>query len=186
MLQCTITLNLLRESQLNPRLSAYKQMNGCFDFNCTPLAPPSTRVIIHEKPTVRQTWAPHSVDGWYTGPALEHYQCYKVYVAKTASFIVLDTVGFFPDNIPVLKTAVNNAATQALMQLAEALDRPTPPAPFATLHTLHLQAISVGGANCEYDNFTDANVGNKRDKYSNGTTHAINKQSQHSGNDNSS
>ena len=61
--QAELTLNLLRASRLNPKLSAYSQLEGTFDFTRTPLAPPGTRVIIHEKPTNRQTWAPHGTDG---------------------------------------------------------------------------------------------------------------------------
>ena len=55
--QAELTLNLLRASCLNPKLSAYAQLEGTFDFTRTPLAPPGTRtrVIIHEKPTIRQT-----------------------------------------------------------------------------------------------------------------------------------
>ena len=81
--QAELTLNLLRASRLNPKLSAYAQLEGTFDFTRTPLAPPGTRVIIHEKPTNRQTWAPHGTDGWYLGPALDHYQCYRVWVPRT-------------------------------------------------------------------------------------------------------
>ena len=43
--QATLTLNLLRPSRINPRLSADAQLNGIFDFNRTPLAPPGTKVI---------------------------------------------------------------------------------------------------------------------------------------------
>jgi hypothetical protein len=45
-----ITLNLLRQSRINPQLSAYAQLNGPFDFNRTPVAPLEARVIFHEKP----------------------------------------------------------------------------------------------------------------------------------------
>ena len=68
-----ITLNLLRMSRMNPRLSAEAHLNGAFDFNRTPMAPPGTRVILHEIPAKRGTWAPHGVDGWFLGPALDHY-----------------------------------------------------------------------------------------------------------------
>jgi hypothetical protein len=51
--QETIALNLLRKSRINPRMSAYAQLNGHFYFNRTPLAPPGTRVIAHEKPDQR-------------------------------------------------------------------------------------------------------------------------------------
>lgn len=71
--QCDITLNLLRQSRVNPLQSAQAQLFGNFDFNATPLAPPGTKVLIHEKPNHRPTWAPHGSKGWYLGPALEHY-----------------------------------------------------------------------------------------------------------------
>ena len=38
--QANITLNLLQGSRFNPKLSAYAQINGVFDFNQTLLAPP--------------------------------------------------------------------------------------------------------------------------------------------------
>ena len=56
--QATITLNLLHPSWLNPKLSAYAQHNGLFDYNCTPLAPPGTKTMIHVKPNQRAPWAP--------------------------------------------------------------------------------------------------------------------------------
>ena len=65
----TLTLNLLRPSCINPRLSAEAQLNGAFVFHCTPLAPLGTRVLVHETPNNRRTWSPHGVDGWYLGPA---------------------------------------------------------------------------------------------------------------------
>jgi hypothetical protein len=61
--QALMTLNLLRTSRINPRLPAWSQVHGIFDFNRTPLAPPGTRVLGHEKPSLRGTWSPHAVDG---------------------------------------------------------------------------------------------------------------------------
>jgi hypothetical protein len=51
--QATIMLNILRKSRINPRMSACAKLNGHFDFNRTPLAPPGTRAIAHEKPDQR-------------------------------------------------------------------------------------------------------------------------------------
>jgi hypothetical protein len=59
--QATITLNLLRKSRINPRMSAYAQINGHFNFNKTPLAPPGTRIVAHEKPDQRASWDPRSI-----------------------------------------------------------------------------------------------------------------------------
>jgi hypothetical protein len=63
-------------------MSSYAQLNGHFDFNRTPLAPPGTRLIAHEKPDQRASWDPHGVDGYYMGPALDHYICYQVHIKK--------------------------------------------------------------------------------------------------------
>ena len=77
--QAEITLNLLG-AQLNPKLSAWAQLHGTFDFNRTPLAPPGIHVIVHEKPGNRTSWSPHGLDGWYTGPAIESYHCYTCWI----------------------------------------------------------------------------------------------------------
>jgi hypothetical protein len=74
--QGEISLNLLRGSRINPKLSAWAQIHGTFDFNRTPLGPPGTRVLAHEKPDARTTWSPHTLDGWYVGPAMESYRCH--------------------------------------------------------------------------------------------------------------
>jgi hypothetical protein len=54
--QAEITLNLMRASRKNPAISAYEAINGTFDNNKTPLAPPGCKVIIHEKPSQRGSW----------------------------------------------------------------------------------------------------------------------------------
>jgi hypothetical protein len=77
--QCTQTLNLMRTSRINPRLSAEAQLNGAFDYNKTPLALPGTKVLIHETPNRRRTWAMYGVERWYLGGAPDHYRCYRVY-----------------------------------------------------------------------------------------------------------
>ena len=57
--------NLLRQSRINPTLSAHAQLHCQFDFNATPLVPPGTKVIVHQKPSNRQSWTPRGKDGWY-------------------------------------------------------------------------------------------------------------------------
>jgi hypothetical protein len=81
--QANITLNLLRSSRRQPKLSAYACLNGAFDFNRSPLAPPGTRVLVHVTPDKRHNMAPHGVDGWYVGPSPEHYRCHKFYIPST-------------------------------------------------------------------------------------------------------
>ena len=89
-------LNMLRMSRINPKLSAHEQLHGIHDFNATPLAPPGTECIAHEKSRQCGTWAPHGQHGWYVGAAPEHYRCYQIYIPKTQGTRICDTVEFFP------------------------------------------------------------------------------------------
>jgi hypothetical protein len=61
--QAFITLNMLRTSRINPKLSAATHIFGQYDFNRAPMAPPGTRIIAHETPNRRHTWAPCGQDG---------------------------------------------------------------------------------------------------------------------------
>jgi hypothetical protein len=88
---------MLRTSIINPKLSASTHIDGQYDFNRAPMAPPGTRIIVHETPNRRITWAPHCQDGWYIEPPLEHYRCYTVYINKTRGERVVETVEFFPE-----------------------------------------------------------------------------------------
>ena len=47
--QCDSTLNLLRSSRINPKLSAWSYIHGNHDFNKDPLAPPGAKMVFHAK-----------------------------------------------------------------------------------------------------------------------------------------
>ena len=73
------TLNLLRPSRVNPKLSTEEYLNEVFDYNKTPIAPPGCRVLVYEmKQQRKHTFSPHGQDGWYIGTAPHHYRCHKV------------------------------------------------------------------------------------------------------------
>ena len=76
--QAVISLNILRTSCLNPKLSAHDILNRLYDFNATLMAPPGSMIMVHEKPALRGTWAAHAVNAWYLGPASHRYWCYHV------------------------------------------------------------------------------------------------------------
>jgi hypothetical protein len=128
--QAVITLNMLRTSRINPKLSAATHIFGQYDFNRAPMAPPGTRIIAHETPGRRRTWAPHGQDGWYIGPALEHYRCYTVYITKTRSKRKVETVNFFPHKFTLPFPSSRKLATQAAADLTHALLNPQPAGPF--------------------------------------------------------
>lgn len=76
---------------MNPKHSSWSQLNGTYDHNAYPLAPPGIHVLVHEKPDSRKSWAPHANDAWYIGPALEHYRSYRVYMRETQAERVTET-----------------------------------------------------------------------------------------------
>ena len=125
-----VTLNLLRPSRINPMLSAEASLNGAFDYNSTPLAPPGTKVIVYETPDVRKTWDPHGVDGWYIGSAPKHYRCHRTYISKTRKERIARTVDFFPHKQNMPGTSSAEAAIEAAIKLTAALQHPAPKSPF--------------------------------------------------------
>ena len=84
-IQGEMTLNSLRASKINPKLSAHAHMLGEFNYNKTPLVPPGTKIIAHNKPSNRESWQMNGEEGWYIGPSLQHYRCVKCFFTKTRS-----------------------------------------------------------------------------------------------------
>jgi hypothetical protein len=84
-------------SSPHARLSAHAQPHGAFDYNRTPLAPTSTRVFVHEEPSTRGTWAPHTVEGYTLRPDTNHYRCYRVWINDTSVERIVDTVAQPPE-----------------------------------------------------------------------------------------
>ena len=92
--QAELTLNLLRQSTVNPRISAWEFFQGPFDFNKTPLGPVGCRVLIHAKPVTRRSWDFRAKAGFYIGPAMDSYRCFRLVKSNTKSQVISDTVKF--------------------------------------------------------------------------------------------
>ena len=100
--QAIVTLNILRPSRINPTLSEHAQLHGLFNFNATSFALLGTKVIVHQKPTIRKSWAPRGKYGWYIDRSKDHYRCYNIYVPETRTAIQPDTVEFLLHNSKML------------------------------------------------------------------------------------
>ena len=61
--QAEVKINLLRQSNATPTISAYAHMNGPFDYNKIPMALMGCKVKVHKKTDKRGKWAYNSVDG---------------------------------------------------------------------------------------------------------------------------
>ncbi len=63
--QTILTLNLLRQSNAVPTVSAHQYIHGQFNYNAMPLAPIGCAVQMHKAPTKCRTWAENTPDRWY-------------------------------------------------------------------------------------------------------------------------
>ena len=92
------------------------------------MAPPGTRVLIHEKPSARKTWAPHAVDGLYLGPAPLHYRYYRVWASDTSSAErTVDTLTWLPTQVRMPTPSTNDLLIAAANDIISALRTPSGP-----------------------------------------------------------
>ena len=129
LLQAELAMNLLRPSHINPKVSAYNQLYGIFDFTRTPLAPPGTRVLGYVDAGKHKSWSSHGRHGWYIAPAMEAYQCYKVYTTDTRAVITCNQVEWFPTKVTMPSPSTEDIIIAKLNDIAHALRNPTKPAP---------------------------------------------------------
>ncbi len=90
--QTIFNLNLLRQSNVAPNISAYAYHLGSFDYNHMPIAPMGCAVQFHIKPGWRKTFGEHSANGFYLKTSEEHYRTHIVFCKKTQAKWLADTV----------------------------------------------------------------------------------------------
>jgi hypothetical protein len=135
-------LNILRTSRLHPQLSSAAHFHGLVDYNKTAFAPTGCKIIAHEKPGKRRTWALHGKHGYSLGPAMHHYQCQNIYISATASEHIVDTLEFFPHNYQMPKLSSTNRLIMAAKDMTDALQNPHPEVPFARVGDDTISALA--------------------------------------------
>ena len=90
--QTYFTLNLLRQSNVVPKVSEHVYMNGPHNFNCVPLTPIGREVQMHDKPIKQKTFATHSTNGFWISLSFEHYRGNTCWVIKTGALRNCDTI----------------------------------------------------------------------------------------------
>ena len=141
--QCELTLNLLRNSRINPNLSSWAYLHGIHDFNKAPMAPPGTKIVVHSKPSKRASWAYHGLEGWYIGPSAEHYRCVKCYIPQTRAEIASDTVKFIPTYVPFPEADINDHIQKTLTDLTYLLYSKSPALPTLTSNSSKSALIKI-------------------------------------------
>ena len=76
-------LLLLRQSNVNPKISSYAHIYGAHDYASLPFIPIGMETLVHDKPGRRRTWAKHASKGWVLGTSPEHHRCWKMSMKKS-------------------------------------------------------------------------------------------------------
>jgi hypothetical protein len=87
-----LTINLLRQSNVAPKVSTFTHVHGQHNDMKTPFAPLGCAVMAHVKPKNRQSWDVHVDTGFNMMMVMEHYQCFHIYIVKTRATRISDTV----------------------------------------------------------------------------------------------
>jgi hypothetical protein len=126
--QAELTLNLLHQAMLNARISVWEFFQGSFDFNKTPLGPiVGCRILIHAKMATRQSWDFCIKPGFYIGPALDSYRCFKLVKTNTKSQVILDTIEFFHSYFSIPVSSMEDKIIHGLQVVADAIRGAPPP-----------------------------------------------------------
>jgi hypothetical protein len=107
--QVETNLNLMRASQIKPRISAYKAIWGPYDWNCFPLAPPGCKAVTYESPTARGLWGSRETGAWYLGLSLDHYRCNHYFIPETQAYRISGRQSYSPN------TARSNSCQQMII-----------------------------------------------------------------------
>jgi hypothetical protein len=119
--QAVLTLNLQRQANATPTVSAYQYVNGEFDYNKMPLAPLGSAIQMHESTNRCKTWDAHSLNGWYLGTLTKHYWCHIIFCQKTCSKRISDIVFFQHRYITQPAVTPKDHIVKAVGDLASAL-----------------------------------------------------------------
>lgn len=139
--QIELCLNYLHSYKPNPTISAYAGLHGgAHDFRVHPIAPAGSKVLIHDKPGIRGSWAPHGVPGFYLGPAMQHYRCYTVWATPTSSIRVTDTVAWFLEHHKFPVPSPHDLLIAAIHDVRTAISNVTNTHP-TLIHTGQLTAL---------------------------------------------
>jgi hypothetical protein len=120
--QAELTLKLLRPSN-NPLLSTWESLFGTYNFDATPMGPAGCRVLIHNKAAIRRLWDNRCHDGFFIGPALHHYRCYRVLNTHSGAVTISDAVKFRHHYLPSPELSPEDKLLHAVQAIQHTLAR---------------------------------------------------------------
>jgi hypothetical protein len=116
-----LTLNLLRQSKVVPKISAFAHVHTHHNYMKKPFALLGCAIEAHVKPDDRQTWDARLDAGFSLGTSVEHHRCFHIYITKTRATRISDTVFFKHQYITNLIFSPESHVVAASQQLSMAL-----------------------------------------------------------------
>jgi hypothetical protein len=116
-----LTLNLLRQSKVAPKISAFAHVHGPHDYMKKPFTPLGCAIQAHIKLEDRRTWDTQLDAGFSLGTSMQHHQCFWVYITKTRATRISNTVFFKHQYITNPTVSPESHVVAAAQQLATAL-----------------------------------------------------------------
>ncbi len=89
-----LTVNLLCQSYIAPKISAYAHIHGQHNYMWKPSTSLGCAVQAHVKPNACQTWDTHSKAGFIIETSIEHHRCFKIYIVRTQATRIINMVFF--------------------------------------------------------------------------------------------
>jgi hypothetical protein len=96
--QVEYTLNILRALRIYPTKSAYKVLNGPYDWNRYPLVPLGCKAVVYKDNNMRGSWVSHGVDAFYLSPAAYHFRCNNYYIPETQDYRISGSTKLYPQH----------------------------------------------------------------------------------------
>ena len=94
------------------------------------MAPPGTRLIVHDKPRNITSWCHHVTPDWYIDPSLDHYRCMQCYMNANDTVCITDTIKYTPKEFDFPKTTPENYLQQAIGYIIQIMQDPPKTLPF--------------------------------------------------------
>ncbi len=116
-----LTINLLLQSNVAPKVLAYAHVHGQHDYMKRPFAPLGCTVMAHVKPKNRCTWDVHAYVRFNIGTAMEHHHCFHVYITKKRATRVSSAVFFKHQYITIPHLTPETLVMKAALELTSAL-----------------------------------------------------------------
>jgi hypothetical protein len=135
---------MLRFSRQNPNKSANQEVYGSFDFTKKKPAPLGTKALIFDDPASCASWVPYATNGFYVGPASNHYRCLQFYIPSTRRFRFSNTWHLYPTHCQIPVTSQHDLSIFAAADILKALGNTVPTTMMEKIsHTRAIQNLTA-------------------------------------------